>query len=244
LGVSREGGWGTTPLRGGLRNPYTEVFGLSPDAISATRRSSFICAKQSDDHKGSQRMYWILSIFIVVACVIWLIRREMFPKSRPHIPNRSKLSAETFSFLGDGRPAHWAAPATDACERVKESAWAFMTASMALPMSSGRLDDAQKEIAAAYLWGVVDAISQKARLYDVDVVSIHLVLCLEFIEPSPEDAGKIAALGQGARLSPIAQIGGNAVLRFLSGTDMNAPLELYTLFAENRRGRGTDLPGH
>ncbi|CAG0949797.1 hypothetical protein PHYC_00136 [Phycisphaerales bacterium] len=81
-------------------------------------------------------------------------------------------------------------------------------------------------MAAAYLWGVVDALAQKANMYDVDTIAIHILLCGEFIASSPQEGAALAGAVQSPDLMPIIRRGGQAALDWMSNKDTNAPLVL------------------
>lgn len=149
------------------------------------------------------------------------------PRSENAIPKDIRL-------LQGGPPPSGVPPAKGASGKVREVASVFMSASLLLVGSGRELNRSEQIRAAAYLWGVVDALSQRANLFDIDTVSIHMVLCHKYLASTPEEAGEIAALAMRSdppqpELVSVAQQGGQAVIRFLSSSDVNAPLTLLEL---------------
>ncbi len=121
-------------------------------------------------------------------------------------------------------------------DQVSASASAFIAASLTIPQLSGGLrDQRERIIAAAYLWGVIDALSQHVRLGMTDSIGIHVALCQEFLADSLEDAGRLAGQSQNSQLAPVMQIGGQAVMRWLSNSDRNAPIALTEILNSARR---------
>ena len=146
--------------------------------------------------------------------------------------NKPGVTGETFNVLS-GSDRSVLPPADETVKRVQSFASAFVTASFLVEAPSSWTRD-ERLIASAYMWGVVDLLCQRAKLNDLDAITIHLLLCQEHLGVAPKEAGFLAALVHRGEKLTATKRGGQAVLDFLSQKDPNAPLALSELLHESR----------
>lgn len=91
-------------------------------------------------------------------------------------------------------------------------------------------------IICAYACGAIDALSQRAGLYDVDIIGAQLGLSAALLKSmgcviDDETANVAAQAAADDSLTPFRMVGGQAILDFYSQTDIAAPSRLYELLS-------------
>lgn len=146
--------------------------------------------------------------------------------------------AKNIQFLSGGMNAgkdHTFCHDPEVSHRVHQNVDTFITAAMALPLLGRSSGFSQKEklLIAAYIWGVVDALSQLARISDIDTVAICASIIRKHLHTSPEITGALVpTVAQDPSLRPYVMLGGNAVLKFVRNIDRDAPLTLMEMLID------------